>query len=437
MPVITDGLLTFVQKNLQPLVQKFKPPFTITDGPEIRERVRRLNDSFRAVGLDFMELFALKADPRIEIFKGFIGSEGCGSDCSSDAELSFSEEVGLPGDRVMLTANNVPQDLYHHALRMGCHLNLDDITCVAKVPDPFPRTISLRLNPGKILLPGEEHGQIEFSKEGAKFGIPFTQFMDACELAIKTRGAKEIGVHTMILSNNLDYQRAIPVIQKEFDFADAIIEKFGIRVPYINIGGGVGIAYHPNDPDYDVDGLAREVARIAGEFKKKHGYIPKIFMESGRFIIGSSAVLVNKIENIYTKFGHKFLGVQIAMHAMPRVMLYPGDAYHHQIILKPDGSLADGPLEKVSIVGAACEDNDRLGTNLLLPQAQEGYYVVSCCAGPHCVDQASDYNWQFKPQELLRGDFDNVRRICSQQNYAGLTARQRGLEGVEHILHLG
>ena len=160
-------------------------------------------------------------------------------------------------------------------------------------------------------------------------------------------------------------------------------------------------------------------------------------MESGRYVTGPSAVLVNKIRNIYTKFGHKFLGVQIAMHAMPRPMLYPGEAYHHQIIVRADGTLKDGPLEKVSIVGAACEDNDRLATDVLLPRAEEGDYVISCSAGAHNVDQASDYNWQFKPQELLIGDNDTVRRICSQQTYAGLTARQRGLEGPEHVLQLG
>ena len=160
-------------------------------------------------------------------------------------------------------------------------------------------------------------------------------------------------------------------------------------------------------------------------------------MESGRYVTGPSAVLVNKIQNIYTKFGHKFLGVQIAMHAMPRPMLYPGEAYHHQIIVRADGTLKDGPLEEVSLVGAACEDNDRIAKDILLPQAEEGDYIISCSAGAHCVDQAGDYNWQFKPQELLISDHDTVHRICSQQTYAGLTARQRGLEGREHVLHLG
>ena len=438
MPVISDRFLTFVRANLPSLVKKFGDPFIIHHGPEIRDCVRGINGAFQEVGLDFMELFALKANPRLEIFKQFIQSEGCGADCSSDAELSFSEEVRLPGHRVMLTANNVPQALYRHALRIGAHLNLDDITCIAKVPEPLPNCVSLRLNLGKgeVLMPGEEKGKIDFNREGSKFGIPIGDIMGGYAMLIK-RGVQEVGSHGMMVSNNLDYRKVVHVIQKQFDILSQVVDTFGVRAAYVNIGGGLGIPYKLEDPDYDVKALARECARIAAGFQKKHGYTPKIMMESGRYVTGSSAVLVNKIENIYTKFGHKFLGVQIAMHAMPRPMLYPSEAYHHQIIVRADGTLKDGPLEMVSIVGAACEDNDRLTTTETpLPKAEEGEYVISCSAGAHCVDQASNYNWQFQPQELLAGDFSNVRRICSQQTYAGLTARQRGLEGKENILHL-
>jgi diaminopimelate decarboxylase len=438
MPVISDRLLTFICTNLRPLVNKFGDPFIIHHGPEIRDRLRGMNSDFRGFKLDFTELFALKANPRLAIFKDFIMTEGCGADCSSDAELSFAEEVGLPGELIMLTANNVPEELYRHAMRLGAHINFDDVTCFAKVPKPFPRRASLRMNLGKgqVLSPGEEEGKIEFNREGSKFGIPVGEIMSAYEVMINDYGVEEVGSHSMMVSNNLDYRKVIHIIQKQADFLSEAVDKFGVRAPYINVGGGLGIAYRLEDPDYDVKALAREVARIIGAFKAKHGYAPKVFMESGRFVTGSSAVLVNKIQNIYTKFGHKFLGVQIAMHAMPRPMLYPGEAYHHQIIVRADGTLKDGPLEKVSIVGSACEDNDRVATDIMLPRAEEGDYVISCSAGAHSVDQASDYNWQFKPQELLIGDHDNVRRICSQQTYAGLTARQRGLEGEEHVLHI-
>ena len=438
MPVISDRLLTFVCRNLRSLVNKFGDPFIIHHGPEVRDRLRGMNSDFREFKLDFTELFALKANPRLAIFKDFIMTEDCGADCSGDAELSFTEEVGLPGEKVMLTANNVPEELYLHAQRIGAHLNLDDITDFVKVPKPFPRCVSLRVNLGKgsVLLPGEEKGKIEFNREGSKFGIPIGEIRKAYEILIKEYGVQEVGSHSMMVSNNLDYRKAVPIIEKQFEIVSDVADAFGVHVPYVNVGGGLGIAYRPEDPDYDVRALAREIARIAEGFRKKHGYTPKIFMESGRFVTGSSAVLVNKIRRIYTKFGHKFLGVQIAMHAMPRPMLYPGEAYHHQIIVRADGTLKDGPLEEVSLVGAACEDNDRIARDIWLPRAEEGDCVISCSAGAHNVDQASDYNWQFKPQELLIGDHDTVRRICSQQTYAGLTARQRGLEGEEHVLHI-
>ncbi|MDR3558040.1 MAG: hypothetical protein P4L61_00760 [Candidatus Pacebacteria bacterium] len=419
-------------------MEKFHDPFIIHHGPEIRDRVIGINSAFQAGGLDFVELFALKANPRLEIFKDFIMPAPAGADCSSDAELSFTEEVHLPSEMVMLTANNVPQELYRHAMRIGAYLNFDDATCLAKVPKPFPQCASLRVNLGKgqVLLPGEEKGKIEFNREGSKFGIPIGDIMRAYESLIVDYDVKEVGSHSMMVSNNLDYRKVVPVIQKQFDILSEVVNTFDVRAAYVNIGGGLGIQYRPEDPEYDVKALARECARIAVEFRRKHLYTPKIFMESGRYVTGPSAVLVNRIENVYTKFGHKFLGVQIAMHAMPRPMLYPGEAYHHQIIVSADGTLKEGPLEKVSIVGAACEDNDRLITDTLLPQAVEGDYVISCSAGAHNVDQASDYNWQFKPQELLIRDHDIVHRICSQQTYAGLTARQRGFEGKEHFLQL-
>src|SRR6185369_10957890 len=153
------------------------------------------------------------------------------------------------------------------------------------------------------------------NREGSKFGIPIGETMNGYEMLIKDYGVQEVGSHSMMVSNNLDYRKVIPIIQKQFDTVSAVADAFGVHIPYVNIGGGLGIPYRLEDPDYDVKALASECARIAEAFKKKHGYAPKIFMESGRYVTGSSAVLVNKIRNIYTKFGHKFLGVQIAMHA--------------------------------------------------------------------------------------------------------------------------
>ncbi|MDE2037671.1 MAG: diaminopimelate decarboxylase [Patescibacteria group bacterium] len=437
MPVLSDSFLSFLCTNVPALGRRFGDPFIIHHGPEIRERVRMTNAAFSQEGLDFTELFAVKANPRLQICEGFICSEGAGTDCSSEAELMFSQEIGVPPERIMLSANNVPQKLYRLAQLIGCHINLDDLTCVRKVPDPFPATICCRLNPGKVLLPGEETGQIEFSKEGAKFGMSPEDLMEAWRIAIEERKAEAIGIHSMVLSNNLDHRKAVPVIQMEFDLLSEGVQKFGVPGAYVNIGGGLGIPYRPGDPDYDVPALARECARIAAGFEKKHGYKPKIYMESGRFMTGPSGVLVNRIENVYTKYGRRFLGVPIAMHAVPRVMLYPGEAYHHHIILGPDGAIKGGPLDRVSIVGRACEDNDRLCTDEPLPHAEEGDYVLTCSAGAHCVDQGSDYNWQLKPQELLIRDHGTVRRICLPQTYEGLTARQRDLGGSEHALYLG
>lgn len=439
MPIVNAEFFAFVRNNLGRLVEKFGAPFIIHDGPGIRDRIRRINGAFQGEGLNFTELFAVKANPRLALFEEVMIGEGVGADCSSDAELYFAEEVGLPGEKIMLTANNVSPWLYRRAMSLGAHLNLDDITCIAKVPDPMPRCVSLRLNLGKgsVLASGEESGKIDFNREGSKFGIPLVDMPVGYGL-LTHRGVEEFGNHSMMVSNNLDYRKSAFIVEQQFKVLDEMVTKFGKKGSYVNIGGGLGIPYLPGDQEYDVEALARECARCARAFEKKHGYMPKIFMESGRYVTGPAGILINRIENIYSKFGHKFLGVQIAMHAMPRPMLYQHEdaGHHHHVIVAPDGSLRDGLHERVSIVGAACEDNDRLETDIMLPPAREGDFVFSFSAGAHCVDQASDYNWQYKPQELMIDTHGYVRRICSKRNYADLTARQRFLDGAENILHL-
>ncbi len=433
MPVIPNEFLSFLQTNLPAITHRFGTPCHLFYGPGIRGSVRGINAAFGSQGLDITELFAFKANPRLAIAK-IILEEGGGLDVSSYDEVLAAIELNCPPDKTMLTSNNTPQRLYQLIAKQGGFLNLDDPSFVPKVPEPFPKTICFRLLLNELEIPsvGATANQINFVSKDTKFGVPMDQVDAAYEAAIR-RGAESIGLHAMVVSNNRDYRALAATVRALAKKGADLGDKFHVPVPYLNMGGGEGIAYRDTENDFDMGALAVECRLALEIFQARMGYKPRLFMESGRYVAGPHGVMINRVENVYTKF-KKFVGVQIAMQGVPRMAIYE-TAFHKPIVFNPDGTLKTGPTEVVSIVGGTCEGSDGIGRDVELPIVAEGDFIVTCCSGAHCNGQAGQYNWQPRPQELLY-DKGEVRRICTAETYHDFTYRQRGLSADEHWLKL-
>jgi diaminopimelate decarboxylase len=388
---------------LPDIIREFGTPFHIYDERGIIENGEALKAAF-AEFPGFQEFFAVKACPNIRILKMMINM-GFGFDCSSIAELAMSRSVGAVGEQIMFTSNDTSiADFAAAAYRGGCVLNLDDITMIPKVPE-FPELICFRYNPGERRKGNEIIGNpIE-----AKFGVRDDQIYKAYLMAIE-RGAKRFGLHTMICSNQLDYTYMVETVRMVLDVIESMLD---INFEFVNIGGGIGIPYRPEQEAFDIHLLAGEAMELFESFKRRSGYVPKLFMECGRYITGSYGVLVTTVINRMSKY-RECVGVDACMSSLMRPGIY--DAYHHITVLDGEGR----ETEVVDVVGSLCENNDKFAKQRKLPKTKDGDILVIHDAGAHGYAMGFNYNGKFRPKELLlcrNGDVELIRREETLDDY--------------------
>jgi len=422
------------------IIERFGSPEIIMSERQIRKNIRRLNTAFALNRLPFKEFYAVKAFTSPAILD-IVYSEGCGFDCSSIPELQKSRKAGArPGD-IMFTSNNTSQEEYAEALAHGgCILNLDDITFVDKVPDPFPELICFRLNPGNRKT-GDEVNSIIGDPVKSKYGVPIESIVDAYRAA-KSKGAKRFGLHTMVCSNDLDYTHMVSTVKLLLEVGEVLHRELGIKLEFINMGGGIGIPYRPEHKEFNIEALARECRVLADGFSDRLSYVPVFYMESGRFVTGPAGVLVTKIINRYTKY-KDFYGVEVAMPGNARPGVYDKledvdgkRVYHHGTILAPDGTLRGGPTRIVTVAGSICENCDVLARDRELPEALEGDYYICHDDGAHGPEMGSNYNNRCRPQRLLICMDHTVRRIRRAETFEDLERFHQGLDGPKHTLKL-
>jgi diaminopimelate decarboxylase len=422
---------------LPQVINKYGTPFHIYDEQGICEGLRRLNGAFASRKLPFKEFYAVKALPKPAIME-IIKNEGCGFDCSSIPELRLARNAGAkPGD-IMFTSNNTSTEEFSEALALGgCILNLDGIEYVEKVKSfgPFPKLVCFRLNPGDRKTDDEVNSIIGKPKE-SKYGVPIEDIVTAYRLA-KEAGAESFGLHTMVCSNDRNYKHMVATFKLLLEVAAQLENELGIVLEFANVGGGVGVAYRPEEDEFDIEAFAEGCSVLGNEFEAKHGYVPRIFMESGRWVTGPHGVLVNRVINTYNKY-QRFVGVEAAMPALMRPGMY--GAYHHHTLLDSNGlPIAEGsrPMVRVTVAGSICENCDVLARDIWLPEPRVGDLIVTHTTGAHGTAMCFNYNGRTRIQELLNYMSRNVRRICRAETFDDLEVRHRGLEGAEHVLHVG
>ncbi|MDF1591430.1 MAG: diaminopimelate decarboxylase [Desulfobacterales bacterium] len=385
----------------------FGTPFHIYDEAGIRATAESLTKAFSGIK-GFREFFAVKALPNPSILK-IMENMGFGFDCSSIPEILLSRKVGGYGEDIMLTSNNTSREEFRVAAADGgCILNLDDVSLIPKVPE-MPELICFRYNPGPLRTGNSIIG----NPVEAKYGVSHEQILAAYRDA-RALGAKRFGLHTMLASNELNYVYMVQTAEMILELAGWIGNELGIRFEFLNIGGGFGIPYKPMDAPLNIDVMAKEITQRFHRFGEQNGYMPKLFIESGRYMTGPHGVLVTKAinhKNIY----RKYIGVDACMSALMRPGMY--GAYHHISVLGKEDS---AKRVTVDVVGSLCENNDKFAIQRDLPEITEGDILIIHDTGAHGHAMGFNYNGKLRPQELLLrvdGRVELIRRAETVDDY--------------------
>ncbi len=390
---------------LDDIVNHYGTPFHIYDEIGIRETGEQLNRAFSGVH-GFREYFAVKALPNPAILK-IMQDLGFGFDCSSIAELLQSRKIGAFPDDIMFTSNNTsPADFQVAFAEGGCIINLDDITLIDKMP-AMPELICFRYNPG----PSVGGNDIIGKPAEAKYGISHAQVIEAYRKA-RDRGAKRFGLHTMIVSNELNYKYKVKTTRMLLDIVEMVQAELDIRFEFINFGGGLGIPYLPGEAPLELEALATEIKDLLEDFKARNGYVPAFKMESGRYMTGPHGVLVVTAIN-HKDIYRRYIGVDASMTSLMRPALY--GAYHHITV---PGRTDATATDVVDVVGSLCENNDKFAIQRKLPCISDGDLLVIHDTGAHGQSMGFNYNGNLRPKELLLRKDGHVELIRREETVA-------------------
>ena len=398
--------LPFDKAKLEEIAAKWPTPFHIYDAKAIRDNAKRLKKAF-SWNKGFREYFAVKAAPNPYLMK-LLKEFDFGSDCSSMAELELAAKVGNTGEAIMFTSNDTPEEEFRRAWELGAIINLDDIThweCVLKaIPQPADfenRVFCCRYNPGPL-----KGGNAIIGKpEEAKYGMTRTQLFE-CYARMKAAGVKRFGLHTMVASNELDPNYIVDTAKMLFDLAVLLNSELGIELEFVNIGGGIGIPYRPDDKAMDIAFVGEGIEKAYKETIAAAGLKPvKLFMECGRCITGPYGYLVARVLHIKNTY-RLYAGLDACMSNLMRPALY--GAYHEIVV---PGKEDSSETSIYDVTGSLCENNDKFAIQRMLPVLAVGDLVVICDAGAHGHAMGFQYNGKFRSAELLLEADGSVRQI--------------------------
>ncbi len=404
-------------EQLQEMVKTYPTPFHLYDERGIRETARALNAAF-AWNRGFREFFAVKATPNPQILK-LLRQEGCGVDCSSLTELMMADRCGFRGDEIMFSSNDTPAEEFALAAKLGAVINLDDISHIDFLRETIgsiPRKISCRFNPGGVFRLGksEEGFQVMDNPGDAKYGMTRSQLTQAFR-KLKELGAEEFGLHAFLASNTLsnDYYPALAAIL--FQTAVELKEETGCHIGFINLSGGVGVPYRPDQPANDIAAIGAGVKKAFEEILVPAGMgDAALCTELGRYMLAPHGCLVTRV--LHEKKTYKdYIGVDACAANLMRPAMY--GAYHHITVMGKEDLPAN---HKYDVTGALCENNDKFAVDRMLPKIDVGDLLVIHDTGAHGHAMGYQYNGRLRSAEvLLREDGTTrlIRRAETPEDY--------------------
>lgn len=391
----------FDRTKIEEIARTYPTPFHIYDEKAIRENARRLNAAF-SWAPQFQEYYAVKAAPNPYLLK-ILKEEGFGGDCSSLAELVLCEKAGITGENIMFTSNETPIAEYQMAKQLGAILNLDDITHIDYIDRQIglPEVISFRYNPGPLRGGNEIIGK----PEEAKYGLTREQLFDAYRI-MKEKGATRFGIHTMVISNELNREFFVETAKMMFALIHDLTTELGITFSFVNFGGGIGIPYRPGEQAVDLEALGQEVKAVYDAYITAKGLAPlKICLECGRMITGPYGYLVTQAVHRKDTYKH-YIGVDASMSNLMRPGMY--GSYHEITVLDKEKAPRDHVYD---VVGSLCENCDKFAINRALPAIEMGDYLVIHDAGAHGHAMGFNYNGKLRSAELLLKPDGSVQQI--------------------------
>ena len=403
----------FITKEQAQEISKVYPtPFHLYDEKGIRQNAKAVKEAF-AWNPGFKEYFAVKATPNPYLIN-ILREYGCGCDCSSLTELMLSEAMGVSGSDIMFSSNDTPAEEYAYAAKLGAIINLDDIThieFVEKILGKLPETMSCRYNPGGVF---KMSNGIMDNPGDAKYGFTTEQMFEGYRI-LKEKGVKNFGMHAFLASNTVTNEY-YPMLAKEmFELAVKLEKETGADIKFINLSGGVGIPYKPDQEPNDIRIIGEGVRKVYEEVLIPAGMGDvAIYTEMGRFMMGPYGQLVTQA--IHEKHTHKeYIGVDACAVNLMRPAMY--GAYHHITVLGKEESCCD---HKYDVTGSLCENNDKFAVDRMLPEIEVGDYLVIHDTGAHGYAMGYNYNGKLKSAELLLkedGSVQLIRRAETPKDY--------------------
>lgn len=405
--------IPFVTKEkVEEIVKTIPTPFHIYDEKGIRENAQKLKDAF-AWNKGFKEFFAVKATPNpflIDILREY----GCGCDCSSLTELMLSHAMGVKGRDIMFSSNDTPAEEFAYANEIGATINLDDITHIdflEKTIGKIPETISCRYNPGGYF---KISNSIMDNPGDAKYGMTTEQLFEAFKI-LKAKGAKHFGIHAFLASNTVTNEYYPTLAKTLFEVAVKLEKETGADIKFINLSGGIGIPYKPDQEPNDIAAIGEGVRKVYEEVLVPAGMGDvALYTELGRFMLAPYGHLITKA--IHEKHTHKeYIGVDACAVNLMRPAMY--GAYHHITVLGKENEPCDHMYD---VTGSLCENNDKFAIDRMLPKIDMGDYLAIHDTGAHGFSMGYNYNGKLRSAEVLLkedGSHELIRRAETPKDY--------------------
>ena len=400
------------QEKLQEIIREYPTPFHLYDEKGIRENAAALKEAF-SWNKGFKEFFAVKATPNpflIDILKDY----GCGCDCSSMTELMMAKACGCSGGDIMFSSNDTPSEEFRYCHEIGGIINLDDITHIPFVEEAvgyIPETISCRYNPGGLFKISND---IMDNPGDAKYGMTTDQIFEAFRI-LKQKGAKNFGIHAFLASNTVTNEYYPMLAKVMFELAVKLQKETGAHISFVNLSGGIGIPYSPDQEPNDIRAIGEGVRKVYEEVMVPAGMGDvAIYTELGRFMMGPYGCLVTTA--IHEKHTHKeYIGVDACAVNLMRPAMY--GAYHHITVMGKENKPGDHLYD---VTGSLCENNDKFAIDRYLPKVDMGDILVIHDTGAHGFSMGYNYNGKLKSAEILLcedGSYKLIRRAETAGDY--------------------
>lgn len=403
----------FVSKNkLEEIIKSYPTPFHLYDEKGIRENVKALKEAF-SWNKGFKEFFAVKATPNpylIQILREY----GCGCDCSSLTELMLSKAMGVEGEDIMFSSNETPASEYAYANQVGAIINLDDISHIdylEKTLGKLPKTLSCRYNPGGVF---KISTSIMDNPGDAKYGFTTEQLFEGFK-RLKAKGVENFGLHSFLASNTVTNDYYPTLARQLFELAVKLKEDTGANITFINLSGGIGVPYRPEQEPNDIYAIGEGVRKAYEEILVPAGMGEvAIYTELGRFMMAPYGHLITTA--IHAKHTYKeYIGCDACAVNLMRPAMY--GAYHHITVSGKEDMPCD---HKYDVVGSLCENNDKFAIDRMLPEIETGDILVIHDTGAHGFAMGYNYNGKLKSAELLLkedGSVQLIRRAETPKDY--------------------